>query len=135
GGWAPRVWEVLDWRRREEGGRVQAQGRASVWPHHRRDESACQPFCADEKGARNAGPFVVMVAGPRSEVERQAGCHRREGRTADRIVLRVAAAQCIAVAARPEAVVRAGPLPEVRADQIPAGPLVEPEARAEADHA
>src|SRR5215472_10400061 len=57
--------------------------------------------------------------------------NRRYGRSSDRVVLRIAAADLVAVAARAQAVVRPLALREHGADQIPAGPLVEPIARAE----
>src|ERR1700694_2663476 len=62
----------------------------------------------------------------RSEVEGQAGRDRLDGGAADRVVELVATAQLIAVPACTEAEVRARTVLEPGADQVPAGPLVEP---------
>src|ERR1700745_1265373 len=70
------------------------------------------------------GPFTL-------EIEGQAGGGAPDGRAADRVVHRVAAADLVGVSACTQAVVGAGALRQLRCDDIPAGPLVEPVTRAD----
>src|SRR5262249_53182601 len=70
----------------------------------------------------------------RSEVERHAGRGRLDGRAADGVVELIAAANLVAVAACTEAEVRAHAVLQPGTDQVPAGPRVEPVARADRIH-
>src|ERR1700685_440616 len=88
-----------------------------------------------EKGGLAREPPFALTMPSRSEVEGQARGDRRQGRAADGIVQSVAAAQRVAVTARSETVVRARPLRQIGADDVPACPLVEPIARTDRVHA
>src|SRR5882724_10578911 len=85
------------------------------------------PVTPKKKGdPRSGSPRSVC----RSEVERHSRGRGSDGRAADGVVGRVATADLIAMAARAETIMRARSLVELRADDIPAGPVVEVVARA-----
>ena len=77
-----------------------------------------------KKGDLHQAPLFSDIRW-RSEVERHTARGRLEGGAADRVVGRVARAYLVTVPARTKTVVRVGPLREHRADDVPAGPLVE----------